>query len=145
MFLLISLAFVVSIILGAVDKILHSYCKTSCGFILDKPELFNPLDKLLVILHRVFPLDYLMCTFVILYIYFATLRGITRIGIRFLWIRLYPFMRKRTPPPGIMIGSIMLMLSILALNISFITLAPQYSNFGSRTYLNTTGVSTPLD
>lgn len=53
-FLLLTLLIVISISLTALDKILNSYCGAKCGFILKYPQIFNPLDKLLVLLSAVF-------------------------------------------------------------------------------------------
>lgn len=43
-----------------------------------------------------------------------------------------------TPPQGLLATTIILMLAILALNMEVTTLAPQYSNWGSQVFYNTT-------
>jgi hypothetical protein len=42
------------------------------------------------VLFKYFPVDYVLMALIILYIYFATLSGITNMGIRFLWIKVRP-------------------------------------------------------
>jgi len=36
-----------------IDKIANSMCKSSCGFILENPAIFNPLDSLFLLSSRV--------------------------------------------------------------------------------------------
>jgi LMBR1 domain-containing protein 1 len=133
-FLLLTILIVVSISLTALDKILNSYCGANCGFILKIPHIFNPLDKLLVLLSAYFPMDYVVLSVIVLYIFFATMNGITRIGIRFLWVHMYSFRKGKTMPQGLLLAAVILVLSVLVLNIQLITLAPQYATFGSQTY-----------
>ena len=99
-FLLLSLVVIASIILGSVDRILNSFCGASCGFIMNNPMIFNPIDTLLVTVSKVFPLDFVIIGILTIYIYFAALRGITGIGIRFLWMKLYSFKKGATMPQG---------------------------------------------
>jgi LMBR1 domain-containing protein 1 len=133
-FLLFTLLIVVSTVLTSLDKILNSFCGAKCGFILSHPQIFNPLDELLVILSKYFPVDYVLMALIILYIYFATLSGITNMGIRFLWIKMFTFKKRATPPQGLLLASVILMLSILVLNLQVLTLAPRYTTFGSQTF-----------
>jgi LMBR1 domain-containing protein 1 len=134
-FLLISLALVASVILGAVDRVLHSYCGAGCGFILKLPMIWNPIDMFLVILSRVFPLDFVMVALLVVYFYFATLKGLTRAGIRFLWIQLYAFKKRHTLPQGLLIGGGIMMFCVLALNMQLVSLAPRYAYWGSQTWI----------
>ena len=92
----------------------NSYCGVSCGFILANPKIFNPLDTIFLYMSRVsfffsffsflssfsrakktqhclqnaqvFPIDYIFMVAIFIYFFCATLSGIMRIGIRFLWI-----------------------------------------------------------
>jgi len=139
-FLLFSLFVVLSVILTDIDKAVHStnFCGSSCGFVLAYPTIFNPVDSLLTLLSKYFPLDYVVVALIVLYIFFATLSGITRIGIRFLWVYMYKVRARSTPPQGLLMTAVILMLAILALNMEVTTLAPQYASFGSQMWLNTT-------
>jgi len=122
----------------------HINCGAACGFILKYPVIFNPLDKLLIVLSPIFPVDYVLLSVIVLYIYFATLSAVTDIGIRCFCLNMFRFRKGRTEPQGLMTSSVILMLSTLALNNSVVTLAPTYANFGSQTYLpNGTSVEAP--
>jgi len=138
LFLLFSILIWISILLTNIDKAANSgqFCGSECGFILAYPKIFNPLDFVLTILSKYFPLDYIALGLIIFYIFFTTLSGIIRIGVRFLWISLYKIRRRSTPPQGLLLASIILMFSILSLNMELTTLAPQYANWGSQTYTN---------
>jgi len=144
-FMLFSVLIVVSMFLTNIDKAINSgkvsgVCGAQCGFVLAYPKIFNPLDSLLTILSKYFPLDYIILSLIIFYIFFTTLSGIVRIGVRFLWVNLYKIRPRATPPQGLLMASVILMFSILSLNMELTTLAPQYANWGSQTYLapNTT-------
>uniref|UniRef100_A0A6B2L2H5 LMBR1-like conserved region-containing protein n=1 Tax=Arcella intermedia TaxID=1963864 RepID=A0A6B2L2H5_9EUKA len=143
-FLLLSLLLVISISLTALDRTLHHInCGFGCGFILQYPEIFNPLDKLLIVLAKFFPLDYIVLSIIIMYVYFCTLHAITEIGVKCFCLHMFKFQKDRTEPRALLMTSILLMLSTLALNNSIVTLAPTYSNFGSQTYIsNTTNTET---
>jgi len=146
-----SLGIVVSLALTVVDRTLHHIkCDATCGFILQVPQIFNPIDQLLSFAATIFPVDYVIICVLVVYVYFATLFSITQIGIRFFCLRLYTFSKDRTQPQGLMTASIILMLGILALNNSLVTLAPTYTMFGSQTYINGSGpvpcsINAPVD
>jgi LMBR1 domain-containing protein 1 len=79
----ISLLFLMSLILGCINRLISSECGFSCGFIASRSSLFNPLDALLVYISYYFPLDYFLFSAVILYIFISSLFGIVNWGIRF--------------------------------------------------------------
>jgi len=139
-FLLVSLFLIISIVLTDIDKAVHStnFCGSSCGFVLAYPTLFNPLDSLLTLLAKYFPLDYVIVALIVLYVFFTTLSGVSRIGIRFLWVHMFKVRPRSTPPQGLLLTAVVLMLAVLALNMEVTTLAPQYASFGSQVWLNTT-------
>jgi len=138
LFLLFSILIWVSILLTNIDKAANAgkFCGSQCGFILANPKIFNPVDFVLTELSKYFPLDYIALGLIIFYIFFTTLSGIIRIGVRFLWVNLYKIRRGSTAPQGLLLASIILMFSILSLNMELTTLAPQYANWGSQTYNN---------
>lgn len=143
-FFLISLLIVVSMLLTSIDKAVNStkFCGSKCGFVLAYPKIFNPLDTMLTKLSSFFPLDYVLIGGLVIYIFFATLSGITRIGVRFLWINMYKIRPGSSMPQGMLLASAILMFSLLALNMEISTLAPQYSTWGSQTYYDTSKNST---
>jgi len=112
-------------------------------FILQYPQIFNPIDQVLMVCARYFPIDYIVICAIVLYVYFATLYAITQIGIKFFCLHLFSFKQDRTPPQGLMTASIILMLGILALNNSLVTLAPTYAMFGSQMYTPNATSSNP--
>jgi LMBR1 domain-containing protein 1 len=132
-FFAISLLITVSIFLTLIDRLVnHIGCGIACGFILSHSGIFNPLDRLLVLLSHAFPLDFILLLVIILYLYLATLNGIVYWGIRLCCIKLYSFREARTPPQGLLIGSVFLMINLLAIENQILTIAPSYAMFGSQ-------------
>jgi LMBR1 domain-containing protein 1 len=107
------------------------------------PIIFNPVDLLLSVCVPLFPLDYLIFTLLVLYISLATISGISRAGIRLLWIELYAFKRQRTAPQGVLLATLLLMLFVIALVFVLDTVAPRYLMFGGQTYLSANLTSLP--
>lgn len=106
-FLLLSIFLFVCLLLTAIDKAAHSICGSGCGFVIDNPTIFNPVDSFLVILAAVFPLDYVVLVLLIAYMLFCTIAGIMKMGIRLLWVHVrltlltlvfaLPFLPVRSP------------------------------------------------
>jgi LMBR1 domain-containing protein 1 len=94
------------------------------------------VDQFLRLLARVYPLDFVALALIVIFFYFSTLTGISRIGIRVLCLKLYGFKRKGTYPQGILIGAAIMMLVVLALNMQIVILAPGYAYWGSQTWVN---------
>ena len=133
--LLIALATCVSMLLTAVDKASNSICKRDCGYILGHINLFNPVNALLVEAAKIFPVDYAIFTFLMLFLFCGSVVGIATVGVRFLWIRVSQIRRGHTSPQALLMATIALMLSILALNYSMsMLIAPQYATFGPQTF-----------
>jgi LMBR1 domain-containing protein 1 len=67
----------------------------------------------------------------------ATMTGIITMGVRFLWVQLYRIQKRATAPQGLMCCTILLTLSLLALNYTLTAVvAPGYSHFGSQVYVS---------
>jgi len=139
--MLVSLLLIASFLLSLIDKV-ASGCGAPCGFITSHPQIKNPIDIILANLAPYFPLDYIILGSIILFIFFCTLGGIIRIGIRFLWVHLFTIRARRSPPQGLLLATLFLMLALLALNMQIVTLAPKYSLYGSQNYIDTTTNST---
>ncbi|RUS22140.1 hypothetical protein BC937DRAFT_90224 [Endogone sp. FLAS-F59071] len=93
-------------------------------------------DTSLDIHYQYFPLDYVFMDIVIVYFFLGTITGVIRLGVRFMWVTLFKFRAASTPPQGLLFGTIILMLSLLALNFSLTTVvAPGYAHFGSQVYV----------
>jgi len=134
-FFLVSVLIIVSFILTNIDRIVNSPCGAKCGYILNDPKKWNPIDSLLVVLSEYFPLDYILMGLLILYIYFCTLAGLVNIGIRLIWIKLFKVKPHGTQMQGLLLGTVVVMFSLLALNIELMSLAPQYVAYGDQTYI----------
>nr|KAG5696000.1 hypothetical protein BaRGS_023379 [Batillaria attramentaria]KAG5709644.1 hypothetical protein BaRGS_001694 [Batillaria attramentaria] len=107
------------------------------GFALPTRHLPNPVDIVLVFTQKVFPLDYILMTGIIVYFVLCSMTGVRRIGIWFLWIRMYKVRPRRTVPQGLLMFCMILMFLVLAINVIVYELTPQYSSFGSQHYLVT--------
>eukprot|EP01133_Synstelium_polycarpum_P013901 gene13901-16401_t len=137
-FLAFSIVIWISIGLSLIDKISSSVCGSACGFLTTYPKLKNPVDLALSFLAPYFPLDYVCLGLLIVYIYFCTLSGIVKIGIRFLWIKMYEFTPFKTLPQGLLVASVLLMFSNLCLSFQILQLAPRYGMFGTQVWQNVT-------
>ncbi|KAI8091113.1 uncharacterized protein B0P05DRAFT_455379, partial [Gilbertella persicaria] len=132
--------------LCSVDKIAFSLCGSQCGYVINHPNLFNPINYIFVKLSKVFLLDYVFMVSLILYFFLATMTGIIEIGIRFLWITLYRIKKGSTAPQGLLVSAVLLTLSLLALNYTMTTtVAPGYAHFGSQVYCNHTTLTGQRD
>ncbi|CAG5116660.1 unnamed protein product [Candidula unifasciata] len=140
-FFLLALLVFISLLLTNIDKAMHSLGYKS-GYALPERHLPNPVDIVLVYSQKVFPLDYLMMVGIIAYFVLCSMSGIRRIGIWFLWIRMYRIRPRRTRPQGILMFCMILMFIVLAVNIVLYELTPQYSSFGSQHYVNETARNT---
>ncbi|KAF2719950.1 hypothetical protein K431DRAFT_227566 [Polychaeton citri CBS 116435] len=133
--LLISILVIVSMILTMVDKIKNSVCGSHCGFLLGETKIFNPLNHLLRLTARVFPIDYVLWLLLTMLFFSASIVGIATIGIRFLWVTIFKIRKGNTTPNAMLMGTVLLTLIVLALNYALaMIVAPQYATFGSQRY-----------
>ncbi|NXG14671.1 LMBD1 protein, partial [Grallaria varia] len=133
-FIIVALLFTVSLFLSNLDKALHSAGFDS-GFIILGTNLTNPLNMLLPVLQRVFPLDYILITTIVMYFIFTSMAGIRNMGIWFFWIRLYKIRRGKTQPQALLFLCMILLLIVLHTSYMIYSLAPQYVMYGSQKYL----------
>ncbi|KAL2824544.1 hypothetical protein BDW59DRAFT_147494 [Aspergillus cavernicola] len=125
----------ISMLLTAVDKAKNSVCKHHCGYILGHINIFNPVNQIFVQSAKVFPVDYVIFTLLVLLFFFGSVVGIATVGIRFLWINIFQVRKGHTSPQALLLMTAMLMVSILALNYSIsMIVAPQYATFGPQTF-----------
>ncbi|KAG0258282.1 hypothetical protein BG011_003396 [Mortierella polycephala] len=122
-----------------VSKFADDVCGAPCGYIISSRNLPNPLNLLFLRLSPYFPVDYILIVMIILYLFWATTKGIISIGIRFLWVSLYTFRKGATQPQGLLVATMLLMLGLAGLTYSLtMSVAPEYSMFGSQRYCNYT-------
>ncbi|KFX98449.1 hypothetical protein V495_01859 [Pseudogymnoascus sp. VKM F-4514 (FW-929)] len=114
--LLISVLIWVSMLITGIDKAKNSICKEQCGYILDSVHIFQPIDWIFVQSSKVFPIDYVLMALLVLFFFASSVAGIARVGIRFLWVRLFDI---RKGPINYAITTIV---------------APQYSIYGPQTF-----------
>jgi len=136
---LVAGAIVVSLFMTLLDTILHSECGYKCGYILTNPEYTNPLDAILLILAKLYPLDFVIVGGLAIFLLIGTLKGLSVMGIRILWIELFKLRDHKTSPQGLLLASLYLALSLMATQQQLMMMAPRYMAFGSQTYVNATG------
>lgn len=132
---LVSLFLMISLTITLIDKGTNSPCGMACGFVL-RDFGFNPFDHLLVVLSGIYPLDHLVVLGTVFYFFFTTISGIVRLGVRIGWVTMYRFKPGKTAPQGVLMTVIFLMLTLLAVNMTLLSLAPQYMAWGGQTYLD---------
>ena len=133
--LLIAVLIWVSMLITGIDRAANSTCKQHCGYILGHTNVFQPINWVFVQLARVFPIDYILMAFLVLFLFMASVSGLAAIGIRFLWVRIFQIKKGRTTPQALLIMSGILALIILAINYSVVMMAaPQYATYGTQTF-----------
>eukprot|EP00794_Sanderia_malayensis_P004619 gene4619-5226_t len=133
LFLLLSLLIVISMLITSIDKMKHSL-GYKYGYALPKPTITNPLNFIMVYAQKVFPLDYILFAGIVLFLLFASMCGLKRMGIWCCFVRMYKVRAFKTMPQGLLMMIFMLMLMVLATNVMLFTIAPQYVTFGSQHY-----------
>lgn len=133
--LLIAILIWVSMLLTGIDKAKNSICKRRCGYILSQIQIFNPINWIFLKSSKVFPVDYIIVTLLVLFLFSSSVVGIATIGIRFLWIRIFQIRKGHTTPQALLIATVMLTLIVLAINYSLAAIiAPQYATYGPQTF-----------
>lgn len=137
--LLVSLAVVASMLLTSIDKSKNSICKSHCGYILARISLFNPINWLFVAASKFFPADYALALLLVLLLFVASVVGTAFVGIRFLWVSLFKIQSGHTKPQGMLLATVMLTLTVLAINYAItMIIAPQYAHYGGQKFCNKT-------
>lgn len=138
-FAALSISFTVSLLIGSVNRLMHSECGYKCGFLTEKNLLINPLDYFLVQASIWFPLDYFLFITIFLYKYIASLYALISMGVRILCvlvinIQVFPIRAKKTMPQGLLMASIIIMLIFLGIAMQILTVFPVYSTFGFQQF-----------
>ena len=133
--LIVVLIVFASMTITCADKIKNSVCGTSCGYLLGETKIFNPINWLLTLTSKVFPIDYIIFLLLTLLFFCASILGVATIGIRFLWVTLFKIRKSHTSPNAMLMATVLLTLMTLALNYALaMIVAPQYATFGPQTY-----------
>jgi LMBR1 domain-containing protein 1 len=142
LFFLVTLFLFISLLMTQIGRLSQSLCGAVCGYLLDIGKWTkNPLDFVLSQAARLQAfLDLGIFGAVILFLFFVTLSGIVKVGIRILWLLLFRLKRRSSPPQGLLLASMILVLALLALTNILMSLAPQYTTYGGQVYNNGTAV-----
>lgn len=133
--LLLAVLVWVSMLITAIDKAANSLCKQHCGYILGHLNVFQPINWIFVQSAKAFPVDYVLMALLVLFFFSSSITGLSSIGIRFLWVRLFQIKKGRTAPQALLIATVLLALMILAVNYAVAMLvAPQYAIYGTQTF-----------
>ncbi|EMC95319.1 hypothetical protein BAUCODRAFT_578008 [Baudoinia panamericana UAMH 10762] len=132
---LIALFVFASMLITCIDKIKNSVCKASCGYLLGATQIFQPINWLMTLTSKIFPIDYVLFLLLTLLFFASTVVGLATIGIRFLWLILFRLRLYKSTPQAMLMASALLTLMVLALNYSLaMIVAPQYATFGPQTF-----------
>ena len=103
------------------------------GLVVFGRDLPNPLDTLLVVSSRAFPLDCILLCCMLLVVFASALAAVTRLGVWFMWLRLYKLRRSGTPPQGLLLTCVILTFIVVTFSLSSAAITPQYIAFGPQT------------
>lgn len=143
--LVVSLILFSAMLITSIDKIKNSPCGKKCGYILPVTHILNPINWLFVQASRVFPVDYVLALVLVLDFFVASVVGVAFIGIRFLWVSLFSLRTGSTKPQGLLVATVLLTLSVLAMNYAITSVVlPQYSHYGTQMYCSR-GVDWPIE
>lgn len=137
LFFCVSLFIVIALMLGSIDRltqIVSQGLNWKTGYSEASPRLINPVDKMLTVFQKAFPVDYITLTLLTFYLVLSTASGIVQMGIRFCFMKVFSVRVGKTVPQGILCLVSVLVFVILALNIVLLTLAPQYTTYGNQQY-----------
>ncbi|KAL9645651.1 hypothetical protein ABK040_003384 [Willaertia magna] len=132
--LVIVIFLVTSLCINMVYRTINSKCGILCGFQVEEPCKFNPLDLALTYSSIAFPVDYILLALIILLFIVASMTSLSSIGLRILCINLYKLKFRRTVPQGLVSTCIFLMFIMIVTAFMLPSFAPQYTTFGSQKY-----------
>lgn len=127
-----------SMFITNLDRLLHSECGFKCGYFLESPQIFNPLDYLLrrlsskhnYIINMEMFLDILLFVLITLYCVICIFWSIVKIGINFFTYEIYKVKRRETIPQALSITSVLVIFMMFAFSLQVMTMAPLYTMFG---------------
>jgi len=133
--LILAIIIWISMLITGIDKAKNSICKQHCGYILGSINVFQPINWIFVKSSTVFPIDYVLMAFLVLFFFSSSVVGLATIGIRFLWVKLFEIRKGHTSPQALLMATVMLTLIMLAINYAIaMIVAPQYAIYGAQTF-----------
>lgn len=144
LFLLLGGGVFVSLLLGNIDKAMHSAGAKS-GYQLVNASLPNPIDLALVHTEKLFPLNLIIYGLIIFYLLASTMFALRVMGVRCLCVKLYQIKARRTRPQGLIFLCFITLFIVLSINMLVYEIIPTYTMFGSQRYVNANGTTVPCD
>jgi LMBR1 domain-containing protein 1 len=138
--LVLSGGFVTILLLTLLRELISSgACGPRCGVLRDLPGslFFNPWNALLQATPAF--VAFLFSSLLGLYLLMTLLNGIASLGIRFIWVSLFPVCAHGTVPQALLLMVVIALAGVLGLQwpvLNFIQ--PGYATFGSQTFCNAT-------
>jgi len=128
-----------------VDKSGFSLCGLKCGFILDTPLLFNPIDQFMLsisnVIHslsysyKLFPMDLIASLVMYSFLCLSTLYGVLKLGSDKKGFYVLPIKKSSVLPNTLFIVSCICSSVGIGLLYNWQIIAPQYSTYGTQTYI----------
>lgn len=131
---------VLGMVITNTDRFLHSECGFACGYLLETPHFFNPLDWFLrrlsskhnYIIRMELFLDIILFVLMSVYVVICVYWSIVKIGINFFTYELYRVKRRETLPQALSIFSVLVMFMMFAYTMQVMTVVPMYTMFGDQ-------------
>lgn len=131
---------VYSLFISNLDRFLHSECGFSCGYLLETPQFFNPLDYILrrlsskhnYIINIEMFLDIILFVFITIYCLVCIFFSMVKIGINLFSYEIYRVKRRETLPQALSIASVLVILMMFAFSMQIMNTAPLYTMFGDQ-------------
>lgn len=130
--LIMTLLAFISLLLTSLDRLMHSECGLSCGFVIKENKFKNYVDHILILSSQFLHLDQVLFAIINLYFYFCAIFGFCNIGIKIFCCTLYEVKRRSTNPQGLLILAFELSIMTIAFVLEIMALCPQYATFGSQ-------------
>jgi hypothetical protein len=100
-------------------------------------EAGNPIDALLTLLSRFYPLDHIFLGSIFAYLMLCTIHSFQVFGIRIAFLKLFSIERKRTPTNALLLMTFLLTFTALAFLWEITSvIAPRYATFGSQAFVS---------
>merc|ERR550534_695881 len=120
----------ISLLLHGIDQAMNG--EFSTGFALKKESIANPLGLVLAYTSSVFPLDYILFSFLVMWLFVCTLFSFSWTGIRCFCIRLTRVKKGRTMHNSLALLVWTTIMIVLSFSMTLMEVAPKYTEFGHQ-------------
>ncbi|KAI9189799.1 hypothetical protein H9P43_001232 [Blastocladiella emersonii ATCC 22665] len=131
------LALSVCILIAIISTIMTTppACPNCPRLVLPISSPANPVDGLLALLARAYPLDHILFALIMVYLLACTFHAVRALGVRVLWVKMFTLRPGRTMPQGLLLASVFMVLTLLSLMWEMTgVIAPHYATWGSQRY-----------